>query len=85
VGRGASVCVVVLAGCGLGMAQAPLLLPSAIVFDAQGNLYFAETGNHVVRRFSVGGGISTVAGNGVQGFGGDGARLRRPNWIRRAG
>jgi sugar lactone lactonase YvrE len=50
----------------------PLLLPSATVFDAQGNLYFAETGNHVVRKLSSAGTISTVAGNGVQGFSGDG-------------
>jgi sugar lactone lactonase YvrE len=53
-------------------AQTPLVRPSAIVFDAQGNLYFAETGNHVIRRFSAAGLITTVAGNGVQGFGGDG-------------
>jgi sugar lactone lactonase YvrE len=49
----------------------PLVLPSAIVFDAQGNLYFAETGNHVIREFSVAGIITTVAGTGVQGFAGD--------------
>jgi sugar lactone lactonase YvrE len=50
----------------------PLLLPSATVFDAQGNLYFVETGNHVVRKVTPGGIITTVAGNGVQGFSGDG-------------
>jgi sugar lactone lactonase YvrE len=49
----------------------PLILPSAIVFDAQGNLYFAETGNHAVRMFSTAGVITTVAGNGTQGFAGD--------------
>jgi sugar lactone lactonase YvrE len=52
--------------------QTQIVLPSAIVFDTQGNLYFAETGNHVVRRFSTAGVITTVAGTGVQGFGGDG-------------
>lgn len=57
---------------GSAVAQAPLALPSAIVFDAQGNLYFAEAGNHVVRRFSPTGVIATVAGSGAQGFGGDG-------------
>ena len=50
----------------------PLALPSAIAFDAQGNLYFAETGNHTVRKLSAGGVITTVAGSGVQGFSGDG-------------
>ncbi len=49
----------------------PLMLPAATVFDAQGNLYFAETGNHVVRKVTPSGTISTVAGNGVQGFAGD--------------
>jgi sugar lactone lactonase YvrE len=49
----------------------PLMLPSSIVFDAQGNLYFVETGNHVVRKMTPGGIITTVAGSGVQGFSGD--------------
>ena len=49
----------------------PLLLPSSVVFDAQGNLYFAETGNHVVRKVTSAGIITTVAGSGVQGFSGD--------------
>jgi sugar lactone lactonase YvrE len=50
----------------------PLLLPSAVVFDAQGNLFVAETGNHVIRRIDPSGNITTVAGTGVQGFAGDG-------------
>src|SRR5664279_3463636 len=49
----------------------PLLLPSSIVFDAAGNLYFVETGNHIVRKVTSAGVITTVAGNGVQGFSGD--------------
>lgn len=75
VGRGAFVrlCVGLVWLAGSVCAQTPLALPSAIVFDAQGNLYFAETGNHVVRECSVAGVITTVAGNGVQGFAGDGA------------
>jgi len=50
----------------------PLVLPGPIAFDAQGNLYFAETSGQVVREFSTAGVITTVAGNGVQGFAGDG-------------
>jgi sugar lactone lactonase YvrE len=50
----------------------PLLLPSATAFDAAGNLYFVEAGNHVVRKVTPAGIITTVAGNGVQGFSGDG-------------
>jgi sugar lactone lactonase YvrE len=51
----------------------PLVLPSAIAFDAQGNLYVAETANHVVRRIDPEGHITTVAGTATQGFAGDGA------------
>lgn len=50
----------------------PLLLPSAIAFDAQGNLYIVETANHVIRRIDNTGNITTVAGTGIQGYGGDG-------------
>jgi sugar lactone lactonase YvrE len=49
----------------------PLILPSAIVFDAAGNLYFAETGNHVIRKLDTTGNITTIAGTGTQGFSGD--------------
>ncbi|WP_353061998.1 Ig-like domain repeat protein [Tunturibacter psychrotolerans] len=49
----------------------PLILPSAIVFDATGNLYFAETGNHVIRKVDTVGNITTIAGTGTQGFSGD--------------
>ena len=50
----------------------PLVLPSALVFDATGNLYFAETGNHVIRKLDTAGNITTIAGTGTQGFSGDG-------------
>src|SRR5216683_2916626 len=49
----------------------PLILPSAIVFDTTGNLYFAETGNHVVRKIDPTGNITTIAGTGTQGFSGN--------------
>ena len=49
----------------------PLILPSAIVFDAAGNLYFAETANHVIRKVDITGQITTIAGTGTQGFFGD--------------
>jgi sugar lactone lactonase YvrE len=46
----------------------PLLLPSAIVFDHAGNLYIAETANHVIRKVDTTGNITTIAGTGTQGF-----------------
>ena len=49
----------------------PLILPSAIVFDAAGNLYFAETGHHLIRKLDTLGNITTIAGTGTQGFSGD--------------
>jgi hypothetical protein len=54
-------------------ADVPLLLPSAIAYDSQGNLYIAETGNHVIRKVDLTGHITTVAGTGTQGYDGDGA------------
>ncbi|HEX3571226.1 MAG TPA: Ig-like domain repeat protein [Acidobacteriaceae bacterium] len=50
----------------------PLVLPSAIAFDSQGNMYVADAGAHVVREVSAAGAVSVIAGSGVQGFAGDG-------------
>lgn len=51
--------------------SAPLILPSAIAYDSAGNLYIAETSNHVIREVNSAGEITTVAGTGTQGFAGD--------------
>src|SRR6202044_1420329 len=50
----------------------PLAVPSSVPFDAAGNLYFSHTNRQVGYESSFAGGLSIVAGNGVQGFGGDG-------------
>jgi uncharacterized protein (TIGR03437 family) len=52
---------------------AQLSLPAAIAFDSVGNLYFADSANNRIRKVS-GGIITTVAGNGTSGFGGDNGR-----------
>src|ERR1035437_6563051 len=44
--------------------------PSGVAVDAAGSLYIADTYNHLVRKVSNGV-ITTVAGNGTQGFSGD--------------
>ena len=44
-------------------------IPSVAV-DSAGNLYIADTGNNRIRKVSNGV-ITTVAGNGTAGFGGD--------------
>jgi sugar lactone lactonase YvrE len=61
-----------VAAAQISALTAPLILPSAVVFDTSGNLYLAETGNHVIRKVDTAGNISIIAGTGVQGFSGDG-------------
>lgn len=61
------------AGDGGPAAQARLNGPFDVGFDAAGNLYFSDTFNHRIRR--VDGrtaDITTVAGNGMAGYAGDG-------------
>lgn len=75
--RAALLALMVCAGvmrCQTRATSVPLLLPTNIAIDAQGNLYIAETGRHIVRRVDVQGVITTVAGSGVQGFDGDGGQ-----------
>jgi uncharacterized protein (TIGR03437 family) len=51
--------------------EARLAEPRGLAQDAQGNLYVAEREHHRVRKITPTGEISTVAGNGISGFGGD--------------
>jgi sugar lactone lactonase YvrE len=46
--------------------------PSDVDVDANGNVWVADMENHRVRRFTVGGNIETVVGNGLRGYAGDG-------------
>lgn len=54
-----------------------------VVAGSDGTLYFADTGNHRVRRIAPDGSISTLAGTGSPGFSGEGtdattAQLNEP-------
>ena len=60
-------------GDGGPATQAQIRTPVGIASDSAGNLYIAEQGNNRIRKVSVAGIITTVAGNGSQGFSGDGA------------
>jgi sugar lactone lactonase YvrE len=45
---------------------------SSIAVDALGNVYVADTGNQAIRLFPIGGIVTTIAGNGTEGYTGDG-------------
>jgi sugar lactone lactonase YvrE len=59
-------------GDGIPATQANLNLPTGIALDSAGNLYIADWENERIRKVDTNGIISTVAGNGVPGFSGDG-------------
>jgi gliding motility-associated-like protein len=67
--------------------SAEIFYPFNMEFDAAGNLYFSEVGNHIIRKIDPGGIISTIAGTSQNaGFGGDGglaktAKLNSPTGI----
>lgn len=60
-------------GDGGAATSAQLSAPSGITIDGLGNLYIADPQAGRVRRVDPTGVITTVAGSGTQGFGGDGA------------
>lgn len=52
--------------------SASLNYPWQITSDPSGNLYFVDYGNFVIRKITASGIISTYAGNGTDGYSGDG-------------
>ena len=73
-----------LAGNGFGFEAADgtpatsgnVVRPIGFAVDRAGSLYFAESGTHRVRKIGVDGVITTVAGTGAPGTGGDGGQAR---------
>ena len=59
-------------GDGGAAVAAQVSSPYGVALDGAGNLYIADTGNHRIRKVNSAGVISTVAGNGTRGYGGDG-------------
>ncbi len=51
--------------------NASINTPQGIAVDAAGNIYFADLGNHRVRKIDTQGIINTIAGNGKPSFSGD--------------
>jgi len=70
-----------------GLAVDALLsIPNGVAVDTSGNLFIADENNFRIRKVTSDGLISTVAGNGVPGFGGDGgpatsAELKYPSGV----
>lgn len=74
-------------GDGGNATEAQLNNPFGVVRGPDGCIYFCDTINHVIRKVDENGIIRTVAGNGTQGFSGDGgiatdAQLNEPYEIR---
>ncbi|MGA5895272.1 RICIN domain-containing protein [Streptomyces venetus] len=70
-------------GDGGPAVSAQMKRPYAVAVDGAGDLYVTDAENHRVRKVAAAGEISTVAGTGTAGFGGDGgpataARLNFP-------
>jgi sugar lactone lactonase YvrE len=74
-------------GDGILAINAQIANPSALAFDAAGDLYFTDRSNHRIRKITMSTGIiSTVAGTGTQGYNSDGilataAELNLPNEV----
>jgi uncharacterized protein (TIGR03437 family) len=60
-------------GDGGAATSAQLNGPQGMAVDASGNLFIADTLNAKVRKVSTSGVITTVAGSGTPGYGGDGS------------
>src|SRR5438034_9878522 len=73
-------------GDGGPAVSARLSYPGNLVVDGGGNLYIADWGNDRIRKVNTEGIISTIAGNGKEGFEGDGgpatsASLNKPRGV----
>ena len=72
--------ITTIAGTGAGgfsgdggpAASAQLSCPRGVAVDGQGNVYISDSGNSRIRRIATNGTITTLAGTGTAGFGGDG-------------
>ena len=73
-------------GDGGPASEAQLYHPRAIAVDRAGNAYLADTLNQRIRKIDADGTITTIAGNGTEGFAGDGgsaiqAALNQPHGV----
>ncbi len=87
--------ITTIAGTGAGQrfsgdggpaTAARLASPGGVAVDGAGNVYIADSNNQRIRKVDSSGIITTIAGTGVQEFGGDGgpaveAQLRSPRGV----
>ena len=67
-------------GDGSAATLANINIPQAITVDGSGNIYFADFSNQRIRKITASTGIiTTVAGNGIAAFGGDGSAATLAN------
>ena len=59
-------------GDGGPATAAQIGMAAGIVFDPLGNIYITDILNYVIRKIDIAGTITTIAGNGTQGYSGDG-------------
>ena len=59
-------------GDGGQATDAELYIPIGITLDGVGNIYIADGGNNRIRKINTSVIITTIIGNGIQGFSGDG-------------
>ncbi|HWE48896.1 MAG TPA: hypothetical protein VG273_03860 [Bryobacteraceae bacterium] len=59
-------------GDGGAATNAALSRPNAIAVDSKGNVYVSDYGSGTIREIATSGTITTIAGTGAMGFGGDG-------------
>jgi sugar lactone lactonase YvrE len=52
---------------GVEATSSPLNGPAGVAVDSSGDVYVADSGNHVVEKVTPGGTLTVIAGNGVEG------------------
>ena len=73
-------------GDGGPAVEAQLRYPYGVTVDETGNLYIADAWNHRIRKVDSAGIVTTIAGSGTEGYGGDGgpavrAQLSHPQGV----
>lgn len=73
-------------GDGDASVMASLSKPSGVAVGLDGSIYIADTGNHCLRKIGIDGKLYPFAGNGTDGYSGDGgpavaAALSRPGGV----